>query len=456
MTRIVIIGGSDAGISAALRVREINSTAEVTVVVSDSFPNYSICGIPFYLSGEVPDWRSLAHRTAEEITCQAISLLLNHTAQTIDSINHTVTVVNEDGQPLQLRYDRLIIATGAEPIRPPISGLGLSDVFLLRSMEDTFAVHQYLAAYTPRSALIIGGGYIGMEMADAFVHLGLAVTVVEHAKSVLKTVDESLGQIVSAELQRHDVQVVNNVVIEHIMREGKQLKVMGSPGFNITVDLVLVAVGVQPLSDVAQSAGVTTGVHNAIRVTRTMETNVPDIYAAGDCVETWHRLLNQPVYLPLGTTAHKQGRIAGENALGGHQEFAGSLGTQVVKVFDVVVARTGLRDVEAEHAGFDPITVESTIWDHKVYYPGAHELRICVTGDRKTGRLLGAQIVGHWHSEVAKRIDIFTSALFHDMFVDELNSLDLSYTPPVSSPWDPVQMSAQVWVKHNQMLLTRQ
>jgi NADPH-dependent 2,4-dienoyl-CoA reductase/sulfur reductase-like enzyme len=183
-----------------------------------------------------------------------------------------------------------------------------------------------------------------------------------------------------------------------------------------------------------------------------METNVPDIYAAGDCVETWHRLLNAPTYLPLGTTAHKQGRIAGENAVGGHREFAGTLGTQVVKVFDVAIARTGLRDAEARHAGFDPLTVESTHLDHKGYYPDAHEIRIRLTGDRSTGRLLGAQMIGHFQAEVAKRIDIFAAAIFHGMCVDDLNMLDLSYTPPVSSPWDPVQMSAQAWVKEQSSL----
>ena len=167
----------------------------------------------------------------------------------------------------------------------------------------------------------------------------------------------------------------------------------------------------------------------------------------GFCVETWHHLLNRFTYLPLGTTAHKQGRIASENAVGGHQEFEGSLGTQVMKVFDMVVARTGLRDTEAKGAGFEPLTVESTHLDHKAYYPGAHEIRIRLTGDRRTGRLLGAQMVGHVHAEIAKRIDIVATTLFHSMCIDELNDLDLSYTPPVSSPWDPVQVSAQAWVK---------
>jgi NADPH-dependent 2,4-dienoyl-CoA reductase/sulfur reductase-like enzyme len=179
-----------------------------------------------------------------------------------------------------------------------------------------------------------------------------------------------------------------------------------------------------------------------------MQTNATDIYAAGDCAETWHRMLKQPVYLPLGTTAHKQGRIAGENAVGGCRKFYGSLGTQVVKVLSLAIACTGLRDDEAIAAGFDPVTIEFETWDHKVYYPGAHELIVRVTGDAKTGQLLGAQMLGHYRGEIAKRIDIFATALFYGMRIEDLSDLDLSYTPPLSSPWDPVQMSAQAWTKH--------
>ena len=447
MRRLVIIGGSDAGISAALRAREIDAETMVTVVVADRFPNYSICGLPFYLSDEVPDWHQLAHRTKEEITREGVHLLLDHIAQVIDPTRHIVAVTDNNGSVQRLAYDRLIIATGAVSVHPAIAGLDLPGVYLLRSMTDAFAVHRHLATHAPSSAVIIGGGYIGMEMADALTLRGLSVTVVEHAKSVLKTVDESMGRLVSAELERHGVQVVTSVRIEQITQHGMQLEVEGTPGFRTTADLVLVAVGVQPMTDVAQSAGITLGEHQAIRVSRKMETNIADIYAAGDCVETWHRLLKRPAYLPLGTTAHKQGRIAGENALGGSLEFAGTLGTQVVKVFDIAIARTGLREDEAMRAGFDPLTVESATWDHNVYYPGAHELRIRVTGDRKTGRLLGAQMVGYWQAEVAKRIDVFATALFQGMRIDELNDLDLSYTPPLSSPWDPIQMSAQAWVK---------
>jgi NADPH-dependent 2,4-dienoyl-CoA reductase/sulfur reductase-like enzyme len=223
--------------------------------------------------------------------------------------------------------------------------------------------------------------------------------------------------------------------------------VAGEPDFAATADLVLVVVGVRPDTELAEAAGVETGVRGALRVDRRMRTNLPDVLAAGDCVETWHRLLGRPAYLPLGTTAHKQGRVAGEAAVGGDREFAGSLGTQVVKVFELAVARTGLRDPEGQAAGFQPLTVGSVQYDHKAYYPGAHQLALRITGDRASGQLLGAQLVGDHRAEVAKRIDIPAGALFHHMTVDGLNDLDLSYTPPFGSPWDAIQLAAYDWVR---------
>jgi len=446
MTRLLIIGGSDAGISAALRARECDPSAEVSIVLADAFPNYSVCGIPFYLSGEVANWHQLAHRTIQEIEDAGIHLFLNSVAKVIDPVAHQVTVAGNETPAQVLSYDRLLIATGAEPTLPSIAGISHLAVFLLRSMEDCFAVDHYATGHRSRTALIIGGGYIGLEMADALTLRGLSVTVVEHATSVLKTVDPRLGALVRAELERHSVEVVPSVLVEHM--EGvsdQQVRVLGTDGFERQADIVLIAVGVRPVTGLAHSAGLALGSQHAIQVTKRMETTVPDIFAAGDCVETWHRLLNEWTYLPLGTTAHKQGRIAGENAVGGHREFAGTLGTQVVKVFDLVIARTGLRDEEARHAGYVPLTVEATFWDHKVYYPGAHPLHILLTGDQRTGQLLGAQMVGAVQGEVAKRIDVFATALFHGMRVEDLNALDLSYTPPLSSPWDPVQMSAQAW-----------
>ena len=327
---------------------------------------------------------------------------------------------------------------------PDIVGIDLPGVYTLHTMNDSFAVHRHLQDENPRSVIIVGAGYIGVEMADAFVHRGLEVTLVGKAQSVLATVDPELGNVISDELRSHGVDVRTDVDVNRIS-SADCLRVVGSNGFDRSADLVLVAAGVKPESGLAASAGVAIGARGAIRVDGRMRTNLADVFAAGDCVETWHRVLRDYKYLPLGTTSHKQGRIAGENAVGGDRQFAGSVGTQVVKVFELTVARTGLRHSEAAAAGFDPLTTEISAWDHKAYYPGAEQLRLRVTGDQNTGKLLGAQIVGYWRSEVAKRIDVFATALFHGMSVDELNDLDLSYTPPLSSPWDPVQLAAQNW-----------
>lgn len=293
--------------------------------------------------------------------------------------------------------------------------------------------------------LIIGGGYIGLEMADALTHKGMAVTLLEFAPEVLTTLDPKLGALIRAELQSKGVRVITEQAVQRISRNENGLSVHTAAGDTVTADMVLVAAGARPSTELAQTAGIGLGAGKAILVDRHMATEAADIWAAGDCVQTWHRMLERYVYMPLGTTAHKQGRVAGENMLGGTCEFQGSLGTQVVKVFDRVAARTGLRAKEAVESGFDPLTVSFTSWDHKVYYPGAKELRIRLTGDRSTGRLLGAQMVGHRESEVSKRIDIVAAALYHGIAVRELCDLDLSYTPPLSSPWDPVQMAAMEW-----------
>ncbi len=444
--RLLIIGGSDAGISAALRARELEPRSEVTVVVADGYPNFSICGLPFYLSGETPDWHSLAHRTTDEIIDQGIALRLNTFARAIDPERQVVGVVDQAGVSADLPYDRLIIGTGAEPAPPAIPGADLPGVFRLHTMDDSFALNAWMTQRQPASAVIVGAGYIGVEMADALTHRGVAVTLIQRGSGVLTTIEPELGQIVETELRRHGVSVVTNAAISAISQNDEQLAAITVGGERMAGDLILLATGVRPVTALATSAGVQLGETGAIRVNRAMETNLPDVYAAGDCVETWHSLLECPVYLPLGTTSHKQGRVAGENAVGGHRQFMGTFGTQVVKVFELAIARTGLLTAEARANGYDPLTIAVSAWDHKAYYPGAQRLDMRVTGDRVSGRLLGAQIVGHWRAEVAKRIDVFATALANRMSVDALSDLDLSYTPPLSSPWDPVQMTAQAWV----------
>ncbi len=446
MARLFIVGGSDAGISAALRARELAPEWEVTVALADRYPNFSICGIPYFLSKEVPNAADLAHRKASDIEALGVELLLDRPVTAIDA-GRRFALVRQGSGTRDERYDKLIIGTGAKPIRPRIRGLDLPGVFLLRWMGDTFAFDNYLTSRSPKHVAIVGGGYIGLEMAEALTHRGLQVTMIEMAPSVLTTIDRDLGQLVGEELKRHGVRVVIGQAISSIAADGKVLRLDGTNDFRCTIDMVLVAVGAQPETTLAVSAGTDTGVRGAIRVSRRMETNLPDVYAAGDCVETWHRITQTSTYLPLGTTAHKQGRIAGENAVGGSREFQGSLGTQAVRVFDLVAARTGFHDRDAVSAGFAPLSVDSVVWDHKVYYPGAKPMTIRVTADRATAQLLGAQIVGHYGTEVSKRIDVFASAIHQGMTIEQVSDLDLSYTPPLSSPWDPVQMASQEWDK---------
>ena len=458
--QLIAIGGSDAGISAALRARELDPATDVTVVVADNYPNFSICGIPYYVSGEVTHWSNLAHRTAADLAATGMRVLTDTTATRIDPSAHTLTVHDTTGAEQVLSYDALVVGTGATSVRPPITGLdrlGPEDgVHLLHSMGDTFTVMDSLERRDPKTAVIIGAGYIGLEMAEGLTTRGIQVTQIEALPEVLPTVDPELGALVHAELERNKVEVLTDTLVTAVTRDSSGALTVTATRegetLSRTVDFVLVVVGVKPDVTLAATAGAELGVKGAIVVDEQMRTNLPDVFAAGDCVHTHHQLLGT-TWLPLGTTAHKQGRVAGENAVGGSARFAGSLGTQVVKIFDLVAARTGLKDTEAVAAerGWAPVSSTATPDDHKAYYPGATPITIRITGDRQSGVLLGAQLVGHRSAEVSKRVDTYAAALFHGMTVDAFSELDLSYTPPLGSPWDATQFATQTWVREHHL-----
>ncbi len=442
--RLVIVGGSDAGISAGLRARELDLAVRSTLVVADAYPNFSICGIPYWLSGEVSEQRNLAHRTREELERAGLTLRLETLAERIDLERRELIVRTPEGRQEAIGYDRLVVATGAVPARPPIPGIELPGVHLLHSIGDAAAVQDALSAGA-RSAVIVGAGYIGVEMADALIRRGLDVSLIEQAPSALSTVDPELGTRVVEELRAHGVRCSIGARVTAIRSSGEQLVVTAEDGVRGEGEIVLVLAGVKPDTRLALDAGASLGAGGAIAVDRQMRTGLADIWAAGDCVQTHRQLSDMPAYMPLGSTAHKQGRVAGENAIGGSADFAGSLGTQVVKVFDLAIAATGLRESAARGEGIDALTVETTTEDHKAYYPGAHQLRVRIVGDRDSGQLLGAQILGHVSGQVAKRIDTLATAIYHRMTITEVSDLDLSYTPPLSSPWDPVQIACQAW-----------
>ncbi len=448
---LVAIGGSDAGISTALRARELDPSVDVTVVVADSYPNFSICGIPYYFSREVQPWQSLAHRTHADLEETGMNLRLNTLATSIDIGGRTLTVRDAAGAESTIAYDELMVGTGASPSTAGITGLdqlGPDDgVHLLHSMGDTFALESYLDEHQPETAIIVGAGYVGLEMAEALTVRGLHVTQLQRGPEVLSTLDPELGSLVHDELTRHGVDVLTGTRIEAVIRDADRLAVTGirdGAAFSCSADLVLVVVGVRPNASLLTAAGATTGAGGAVVVDEHMRTGLPNVWAAGDGVVTHHRLLGV-TYLPLGTTAHKQGRVAGENAIGGNARFAGSLGTQVVKVFDLVAARTGLRDHEAAAADYAPHSHSAIADDHKRYYPGATPISIRITGDTRDGLLLGAQLVGTRGAEISKRVDTYAAALHHGMTVAGMSDLDLSYTPPLGSPWDAVQVATQAW-----------
>ncbi len=448
---LVAIGGSDAGISTALRARELDPSVDVTVVVADAYPNFSICGIPYYFSREVQPWQSLAHRTHADLEATGMNLRLDTLATSINVDGRTLTVRDAAGTESTIAYDELMVGTGASPSTAGIAGLdqlGPDDgVHLLHSMGDTFALERYLDEHQPETAIIVGAGYVGLEMAEALTVRGLHVTQLQRGPEVLSTLDPELGSLVREELTRHGVDVLTGTRVEAITRDAGRLTVTGirdGDTFSRSADLVLVVVGVRPNTSLLTAAGAATGAGGAVVVDEHMRTGLPNVWAAGDGVVTHHRLLGV-TYLPLGTTSHKQGRVAGENAIGGNARFAGSLGTQVVKVFDVVAARTGLRDHEAAAADYAPHSYTAIADDHKRYYPGATPISIRITGDTRDGRLLGAQLVGTRGAEISKRVDTYATALHHGMTVAGMSDLDLSYTPPLGSPWDAVQMATQAW-----------
>ena len=449
MGRLVVIGGGAAGMSAASAARRTDPRLDVVVCEAGGFAAYGMCGIPYYLGGMVPEPENLlAYPPATFREKRHIDLRLHTRVTGIDPGTRQVHLATgQHGAPSleslaleSLDYDALVVASGANPVRPPVPGLDERRVFTIRSLDEAIELRQLLDSGTVRHAVVVGAGYIGLETAEALVSAGLDVDVVEALPRVLATVDEPVAALVQAELERHTrLHLAARLdAVDTGSAAGRGL-IAVVDGTEIATDLVVIAVGVRPATDLLIEAGAGHLPDRSVVVDEGMRTSLPDVYAAGDAVALPHLVLGRPAWVPLGPAANKTGRVAGTVAAGGSASFKGIVGTVAVKVFDLEVASTGLGLAEARAAGLDAVATDEVSRSRAKYYPGSSPLHVRLVHTRE-GRLLGGQFAGR--EGAAKRVDVLATALYAGLTVADLAALDLSYAPPFAPVYDPVLAAA--------------
>jgi NADPH-dependent 2,4-dienoyl-CoA reductase/sulfur reductase-like enzyme len=442
--RLVVIGGDAAGMSAASQARDRRGPDDLRIVAFEKggHASYSACGIPYLVGGEVTDVKDLIARRPEVFRDElAIDLRLDSEVVEIDLGRRAVSVRDhQGGDPYWEPFDQLVVATGAVPSRPDLPGADAEGVYGVQTLDDGIALLRALEE-KPRRAVVVGAGYIGLEMAEALIRRGLKVSLIDAAEQPMSTLDPDMGALVADALRGLGVEVFLGERIEGFAESGGRVTAALTENRTLPADLVVLGLGTRPNSALAEAAGIPVGETSGIRTDRRMRTTVEGVWAAGDCVETFHLVSQRPVAIALGTHANKQGRAAGINIGGGYATFPGVIGTAVSKICEYEVARTGLTTAGAAEAGFETAEeiVESTT--RAGYYPGARQIKIKMIADRRTGRLLGAQIVGQ--EGAAKRIDALAVAIWHEMTVEDMTGLDLSYAPPFAPVWDPVLIAAR-------------
>ena len=452
-TKIVIIGGDAAGMSAASKVRRGMKEAELVVFEKSPHISYAACGMPYWFNGVVKQESDLLALTLENArNKRGIDVRIGHEVTAIDRAAKTVTVKKlESGESWAESYDKLVIATGASAVRPPIPGLDLPNVFTLRSLEDGQRIKAHLESDRPKRGIIIGAGYIGLEVAEAFHDLGMQTTVIEMLPQIMPNMDAEIVAPIAEHVVEKGVDLRTSTKVTGL-RAGDDGLIVETDSGEVATDMVLVSVGVKPNSELTRDAGLALGPRNAITVDAHLRTSDPDIYAAGDCVAYRHQILGEDVWIPLAPSANKGGRIVGENLVGEGTTFPGILGTAVVKVFDYSLAVTGLTERQATEqqektgqfaGGVAASTITGGSKPH--YYPGGAPVTVKTVIEKATGRLLGAQLASK--SDVSKRADIFAVALTAGMTVQQFGNLDLTYAPPFAPVYDPVIVAANVAVK---------
>ena len=439
--KVVIVGGVAGGATAAARIRRLDEHAEIVVFERSGYISYANCGLPYYIGGIIEDPEDLTLQTPESFYRRfRIHMKVHHEVIAIHPDRKTVSVKNlETGAVLEESYDKLLLSPGAKPVWPNLPGMESKKLFTLRTVEDTFRIKEFVDANKPKSAVMVGGGFIGLEVAENLRELGIEVTIVQRPKQLMNPFDADMASFIHNEVRKHGVKLALGYSVEGFVENGTGIDVLLKENAPLHTDMVVLAIGVTPESALARDAGLALGIKNSILVNDRMETSDPDIYAVGDAVQVKHYVSGEDTLIALAGPANKQGRIAADNICGGDSRYLGSQGSSVIKVFDLTAAATGFNETNARKSGLEADTVILSPMSHAGYYPGGKVMTMKVVFEKGTYRLLGAQIVGY--DGVDKRIDVLATAIHAGLKATELKDLDLAYAPPYSSAKDPVNMA---------------
>lgn len=439
--KIVIVGGVAGGATAAARIRRLDENAEIIVFERSGYISYANCGLPYYIGDAITEPEALTLQTPESFfTRFRVTMKVRHEVTALHPDRKTVSVKNlETGEEFEESYDKLILSPGAKPTQPRLPGVGLEKLFTLRTVEDTFRIKEYINTRHPKSAVLAGGGFIGLELAENLRNLGMDVTIVQRPKQLMNPFDPDMASFIHSEMRRHGIRLALGHTVEGFEEKDGGVDVLLKDEAPLHADMVVLAIGVTPDTALAKEAGLELGIKGSIVVNDRMETSVPDIYAAGDAVQVKHYVTGQDALISLAGPANKQGRIIADNICGGDSRYQGSQGSSVIKIFDMTAATTGINETNAKKTGLDTDKVILSPMSHAGYYPGGKVMTMKVVFEKETYRLLGAQIVGY--EGVDKRIDVLATAIHAGMKATELKDLDLAYAPPYSSAKDPVNMA---------------